>query len=117
MEELHWVYVIQTVPDFRDHDEWVVPCPNRSYAKVRDFLAVMVEDLLDRGDDDPEFTMLVRLQKWPLSAIEEVDGINLDEFGPATLASIASECELCGDPATRVEKFDRPVHVCDGMLR
>lgn len=24
-----------------------------------------------------------------------------------------NECEFCGEPATRVEKFDRDVHVCD----
>lgn len=30
---------------------------------------------------------------------------------PAVIS--VEECEFCGDPATRVEQFDQPVHVCD----
>ena len=85
LAQRHWVYIIETVPPVAANDSWIVPCRGRSYKDALEEINRLAEDLLDRGDDEPEFTIKCRLTQWPASAFLDVENFDLDELDEETM--------------------------------
>ncbi len=48
-----------------------------------------------------------------LNLVEKLEAENSRLRAELDLSRISAVCEFCGDPATRIEKFDRDVPVCN----
>ena len=88
-DELHWVYEVEP-HETSEFDFCIIPQKGRSYSEALDLLTRTAERLLDRMEDDPEFTIKCRLRKASYLELSEIEDFDLTALGPDTLASADS---------------------------